>query len=200
MPVLVVLAVGLPPVLGILRRDDARHQPGVPASEHRETRASFWSFSSARGVAALVEAVLEWVDVIVVGAVMGLAASGIYGAVNRCVRVGVMVEHTARVVTGPAISAALASDALERARRIFVDTTRALVMLAWPFYLTLMLFGPGILGIFGAGFPWAPSSGDHLPGHDAGDVRRRRAVRAADGRRSRWQLYNKLSSLAAAWR
>lgn len=198
-PVLVVLVVGLPPVLGILRRDDARHQPGVPASEHRETRASFWSFSSARGVAALVEAVLEWVDVIVVGAVMGLAASGIYGAVNRCVRVGVMVEHTARVVTGPAISAALASDALERARRIFVDTTRALVMLAWPFYLTLMLFGPGILGIFGAGFPLGAQAlviicPAMMLAMSAGGVQ---SVLLMAGR-SRWQLYNKLSSLAVA--
>ena len=59
-----------------------------------ETFRSFWGFSSARGVATVVETILEWIDVLVVTAFLGAAAGGIYGAVNRCVRVGTMIEHT----------------------------------------------------------------------------------------------------------
>ena len=84
-----------------------------------ETFRSFWGFSSARGVATVVETILEWIDVLVVTAFLGAAAGGIYGAVNRCVRVGTMIEHTGRVVTGPSISAALATRQLDRARDIF---------------------------------------------------------------------------------
>ena len=47
----------------------------------------FWMFSSARGVAAIVETALEWIDVLVIAAFLGPAAGGVYGAVNRCVRV-----------------------------------------------------------------------------------------------------------------
>ena len=46
-----------------------------------ETFRSFWGFSSARGVATVVETILEWIDVLVVTAFLGAAAGGIYGAV-----------------------------------------------------------------------------------------------------------------------
>lgn len=203
-PVAVVLAAMLPLLVRLVREDDARHaEPVAPApaapDAAAETRRSFWSFSSARGVSTVVEAMLEWIDVLVVGAVMGVAAGGIYGAVNRCVRVGAMVEHTARVVTGPAISAALAVDAAARAREIFVATTRVLVLVAWPFYLTLMLFGPGVLGLFGQRFAQGSSTlwiicPAMMLAMSAGGVQ---SVLLMAGR-SRWQLLNKLSSLAAA--
>ena len=117
-----------------------------------ETLRSFWMFSSARGVAAIVETALEWIDVLVIAAFLGPAAGGVYGAVNRCVRVGTMVEHTGRIVTGPSISAALATQNLVRAREIFLATTRVLTALAWPFYLSLAFFGPVLLRFFGKGF------------------------------------------------
>ena len=117
-----------------------------------ETFRSFWGFSSARGVATVVETILEWIDVLVVTTFLGAAAGGIYGAVNRCVRVGTMIEHTGRVVTGPSISAALATRQLDRAREIFLSTTRVLTALSWPFYLSLAFFGPVLLHFFGKGF------------------------------------------------
>ena len=117
-----------------------------------ETFRSFWGFSSARGVATVMETILEWIDVLVVTAFSGAVAGGVYGAVNRCVRVGAMIEHTGRVVTGPSISAALATRQLDRAREIFISTTRVLTALSWPFYLSLAFFGPVLLGFFGKGF------------------------------------------------
>ncbi|GAA1746390.1 lipopolysaccharide biosynthesis protein [Rothia terrae] len=164
-----------------------------------ETSKSFWTFSSARGVATIVESVLEWIDVMLITAFMGVAAGGIYGAVNRYVRVGAMVEHTARMVTGPSISAALATNNLDRARSIFLNTTRALVAVAWPFYLTMMFFGPALLSFFGKEFTqaapifWIICSAMMLAAA-AGGVQ---SVLLMSGK-SRWQLYNKLSSLAVA--
>ena len=164
-----------------------------------ETFRSFWGFSSARGVATVVETILEWIDVLVVTAFLGAAAGGIYGAVNRCVRVGTMIEHTGRVVTGPSISAALATRQLDRAREIFLSTTRVLTALSWPFYLSLAFFGPTLLGFFGKGFEagagilWVICPAAMLS-MSAGGVQ---SVLLMSGK-SRWQLLNKLSSLVVA--
>ena len=164
-----------------------------------ETFRSFWGFSSARGVATVVETILEWIDVLVVAAFLGAAAGGIYGAVNRCVRVGTMIEHTGRVVTGPSISAALATRQLDRARDIFLSTTRVLTALSWPFYLSLAFFGPTLLGFFGKGFEagagilWVICPAAMLS-MSAGGVQ---SVLLMSGK-SRWQLLNKLSSLVVA--
>ena len=180
-----------------------------PAEEHvevlptedspGETFRSFWSFSSARGVATVVETLLEWIDVLVVTSFLGAAAGGVYGAVNRCVRVGTMIEHTGRVVTGPSISAALATRQLDRARDIFLSTTRVLTALSWPFYLSLAFFGPVLLGFFGKGFEsgagilWVICPAAMLS-MSAGGVQ---SVLLMSGK-SRWQLLNKLSSLVVA--
>ena len=164
-----------------------------------ETFRSFWGFSSARGVATVVETILEWIDVLVVTTFLGAAAGGIYGAVNRCVRVGTMIEHTGRVVTGPSISAALATRQLDRAREIFLSTTRVLTALSWPFYLSLAFFGPVLLGFFGKGFEagagilWVICPAAMLS-MSAGGVQ---SVLLMSGK-SRWQLLNKLSSLVVA--
>ena len=164
-----------------------------------ETLRSFWMFSSARGVAAIVETALEWIDVLVIAAFLGPAAGGVYGAVNRCVRVGTMVEHTGRIVTGPSISAALATQNLVRAREIFLATTRVLTALAWPFYLSLAFFGPVLLRFFGKGFEsgagilWVICPAAMLA-MSAGGVQ---SVLLMSGK-SRWQLLNKLSALVLA--
>ena len=164
-----------------------------------ETFRSFWGFSSARGVATVVEPLLEWIVVLVVTTFLGAAAGGIYGAVNRCVRVGTMIEHTGRVVTGPSISAALATRQLDRAREIFLSTTRVLTALSWPFYLSLAFFGPVLLHFFGKGFEagagilWVICPAAMLS-MSAGGVQ---SVLLMSGK-SRWQLLNKLSSLVVA--
>ena len=186
-----------------------RLERAFPSEEHvevlpsedspTETFRSFWGFSSARGVATVVETILEWIDVLVVTTFLGAAAGGIYGAVNRCVRVGTMIEHTGRVVTGPSISAALATRQLDRAREIFLSTTRVLTALSWPFYLSLAFFGPVLLHFFGKGFEagagilWVICPAAMLS-MSAGGVQ---SVLLMSGK-SRWQLLNKLSSLVVA--
>ena len=176
----------------------AASQP-APAAASLETAKSFCAFSSARGVSAMVETVLEWIDVLLIGLFLGPAASGIYGAVNRCVRVGAMVEHTARVVTGPEISAAIALADRQKASRIFVSATQILICVGWPFFISLAAFGHLILGFFGSGFTaGAPLfyiiGAAMLVQMAAGGVQ---SVLLMSGK-ARWQLYNKLTALALA--
>ena len=192
-PVVLVAVFSLFLVKKYLPQQQDRVHEGAIAEE---TAGSFWSFSSARGVSAVVESILEWIDVLCVAFFLSSAASGIYGAVNRMVRMGVMVDHIGRVVTGPSISAAIATKDLDRARQIFVGNTRALIAVGWPFYITLAFFGPVLMGVFGQGFSdgagvlWVICPAMMLV-MAAGGVQ---SVLLMSGK-SRWQLYNKLSSL-----
>lgn len=199
-PVFVVL--GLAVVLTINATRSAVHRrpgravaaPLPPASPRR-----FWSFASARGAAALVETCLEWVDVLCVGFFLGPAAAGAYGAVNRFVRLGPMLDLTARLVTSPLVSASLARGELGAAKALYAATTRVLVAAAWPFYLVLAVFAPVLLGVFGEGFAVAAPAMSLIGvammlAVSAGGVQ---SVLLMAGH-SRWQLLNKLAALAVA--
>lgn len=173
-------------------------EPGAPVRPLQQAR-SFWSFSAGRGASSLVEIVLEWLDVILVGLFLGPAAAGIYGVVNRCVRLGQMADHSARIVVGPMLGAAMASADLARAQVIYLMSTRILVLVAWPFYLVLFIAGPTLLSFFGpefaAGYPaLAIISVAMCLAVTAGGVQ---SVLLMAGR-SRWQLYNKLAALTVA--
>ena len=197
LPLVVVFTLTLVWVRQLVTREINAAEVTHASSQPVETRKSFWGFASARGFSAMVEQILEWVDVLLVTSFLGLAAGGIYGAVNRCVRIGVLVEHTGRVVTGPSISAALATDDKHQATKLFTATTRVLILAAWPFYLTLAFFGATILSFFGENFDAAsPVLWVICPAimvaMAAGGVQ---SVLLMSGK-SRWQLYNKCAALA----
>ena len=159
----------------------------------------FWSFAAGRGASSLVEIILEWIDVLLVGVFLGPAAAGVYGVVNRCVRLGQMADHSARIVVGPMLGAAMASTDKARVQTIYLMSTRLLVLVAWPFYLVLLVSGPTLLSFFGpdfgAGYPaLAIISVAMCLAVSAGGVQ---SVLLMAGR-SRWQLYNKLAALAVA--
>ncbi|MDQ0092666.1 lipopolysaccharide biosynthesis protein [Paeniglutamicibacter psychrophenolicus] len=198
LPVLLVVVLA---AIATWRAVHGRQGAGAEPSDEapRAGFGVFWGFSSARGASALVETLLEWIDVIAVAVFLGPAAAGIYGAVNRCVRLGVMLEHTARLVTGPMMSASLATGDHDGAQRLFGDTAKVLVVCAWPFYLTLAIFGPAVLSLFGPGFqagagPLAVICIVMMFAVSAGGVQSMLLM----GGKSRWQLLNKACALGVA--
>lgn len=110
-----------------------------------------------------------------------------------------MLEHTARLVTGPMLSASLATGRQAQAKLLFSNTAKLLVFCAWPLYLTLAIFAEGVLSLFGAGFaqgavPMAIISVVMMFAVSAGGVQSMLLM----GGKSRWQLGNKLCALAVA--
>jgi O-antigen/teichoic acid export membrane protein len=200
-PVAIVLCLAAVCVARAVRSAAGRRADGVAPVEPLPAPSAkrFWSFASARGAAALVETCLEWVDVICVGLFLGPAAAGAYGAVNRYVRLGSMLDLTARLVTSPLVSASMARGDTGAARAVYAATTRVLVAAAWPFYLVLVIFAPVLLGVFGPGFAVAAPAMSLIGlammlAVSAGGVQ---SVLLMAGH-SRWQLLNKLAALAVA--
>lgn len=152
-PVAIVLAGAA----AVAVRLTVRHAGGLtpaPArpADHRRLRAEFWSFSAVRGVSAAVEILLEWIDVLLVGALTSPEQAGIYAVVTRCARAGEVIQSAARVAVGPQISAAMARGDLAAAREIYSLVTAAMIWLAWPLFLLLAIFGDAVLSLFGPGF------------------------------------------------
>ena len=180
---------------GLVLRRQLRALPS--ASSSVLAPEAFWRFALPRGASTVIERALDWAGVLVVLAVAGPVAGGVYAVVNRCVGAGAMIDQAARVVVGPRISRALALDDRAAASALFTDVTRALVAVGWPFYLLLAVFAPAVLGLFGPAFvAGAPAMRlvalAMMLATSAGMVQ---SVLLMGGR-SRWQLRNRAIQLA----
>ncbi|MFC3686875.1 lipopolysaccharide biosynthesis protein [Aquipuribacter hungaricus] len=174
--------------------------PGVPQPVRRRLAGEareFWGFAAARGVAAALEILLSWVDVVLVAVLASPAAAGVYAVVSRAVTAGLLVDTAARVAVSPRMSALLATGHRVDAGRLQALATRAMVLLAWPFYVTLGLFAPAVLGLFGPEFVVGAPAMAVLCGAmmllvGAGMTQTLLLM----GGRSRWQMTNKAVALA----
>lgn len=197
-PVPVVLALAaVVALLMTARRAGTVRPPRLPASDRRRLSRDFWSFSATRGLSSGVEILLEWFDVILVGALTSAEEAGIYAVVTRCARAGEVIQQAARIAVGPQISGALARGAVDEARTIYGLVTAVMIWLAWPFFIVLAVFSDAVLSVFGSGFEDGALSLSVLSlsmglATAAGTVQTILLM----GGRSRWQLGDKSAALA----
>jgi O-antigen/teichoic acid export membrane protein len=151
LPILAVVAA-VAVARGVRRLAVAGLRDASRSPSHRTAARGFWGFSAARGVAAFLETLLEWSDVLIVAALLSPAEAGIYAVVTRVVRAGLVVETATRVAVAPRIAALLGHDDRVAASVIFTGVTRGVVLVAWPFFFLLIVFAPAVLGLFGEGF------------------------------------------------
>ena len=164
-----------------------------------EASRRFWAFSSTRAVGGSLEIVLEWSDVLIVAALTSPAEAGVYAIVTRTVRAGQVVDHAMRLAVSPAISRLLARGEAAATRALHTSVARAMILLSWPFYLTLAIMGPAVLGLFGPGFASGATSlvilsGAMMVASSAGMLQ----SIILQGGHSSWQVANKSVVLAAS--
>ena len=146
-----------------------------------------------------LEILLEWSDVLIVAALTSPAEAGVYAIVTRTVRAGEVVDHSMRIAVTPTISRHLARGESAATRALHTTVTRAMILISWPFYLTLAIMGPAILGLFGPGFesgaaPLVILSGAMLVASSAGML----PSILIQGGHSSWQVANKSVVLIAS--
>jgi len=193
-PLVLVLAAAI--TCRLVRRATPPRRPEPEPGRTRELGVSFWRFSAARGVSAAVEILLEWIDVLLVGALASPAEAAVYGVVTRCLRASEVVQQAARIVAGPQISGALARGDRDHVREVYGLITAAMIWLTWPFFIVLAVFGDQVLRIFGPGFsqgatPMAVLAGAMALATAAGAVQTILLM----GGRSTWQLADKTGAL-----
>lgn len=126
-----------------------RLAPTAPASRHLE---GFWRFTAPRALTSVLQMLIQRLDIVLVGAIAGVAAAAVYTAATRLVVAGQFAVTAFTQATQPRLGAAITAGDRAGSREVYRLSTAWLVLLAWPLYLTLWVFGPTVLGIFGASY------------------------------------------------
>lgn len=109
-------------------------------------------FAAARVLSTTLEQALLWLDVILVGALAGAAAAGVYGTASRFVAAGLIVDTALRIVVSPIFSRLMFEKRYPETERLYRDVTVWLVWFSTPVYVLLGLNAETILGWLGPGF------------------------------------------------
>ncbi|GGS82999.1 hypothetical protein GCM10010156_47070 [Planobispora rosea] len=157
----------------------------------------FWLFSGARGVAAMIEILIVWLDVLIVGALVSNHDAGIYATASRFITTGTLVLAATRIAVAPQIAGLLAKGDNRTAERLNSMATGWVMIASWPLYLALACFGPFVLTLFGDGFAEGAAAlailaTSMLVVMAAGNVQTVLLM----GGKSSWALGNKVAALA----
>jgi O-antigen/teichoic acid export membrane protein len=131
----------------------------IPAGEGTWTGwREFWRFTLPRGASAILEIVLVWADVLIVGALLGPAEAGIYAAASRFITSGTIAEQALRLTIAPRFSSLLSQGLHDRVQSLYGVSAAWIMLASWPIYVSLALYGDVVLGIFGAQFTAASTA------------------------------------------
>ena len=111
-----------------------------------------WKFALPRWLSSAVEQSIVWFDVILVGAIAGAGAAGVYGAASRFVTAGLIISTAMRMVISPRFSALLSENKIPAVQKLYSTTVTWIVLLGAPIYGLFMFFAPTILGWLGDDF------------------------------------------------
>ena len=117
-----------------------------------EVRTRIRRFAAPRVVASGLDQSITWLDVVLVGVLVGAGAAGVYGTVSRFVSVGALVATALRIVVAPRFSAMLGEGRIADVEELYTVTARWILLLGSPMYIVLSVFSPTILGWLGDDF------------------------------------------------
>jgi O-antigen/teichoic acid export membrane protein len=154
LPIAIAFPVALLTMVRLIKRVAALDlQATEPVGSVRRLASEFWRFAAPRGLATIFQVTTLWLDLLLVGVLRSSGEAGIYGAVGRLAMFGVFAVEAMRLAIAPHISGLLAKNDRQTAQSLYRVGTWWLMALSWPFYLTLAVFAPVILGaLFGPQF------------------------------------------------
>ena len=139
-------------VVASIRRVERSGESHDPPRSLPALGGEFWGFAAARAFGGVAEIMLIWLDVLLVGWLVGPLEAGIYAAASRFITTGTLVLQATRIAITPQLSRLLTSGRTSEAEALFNGGAQAVVAASWPLYLGLACFSPAILRVFGGRF------------------------------------------------
>ncbi|MCU1351909.1 MAG: putative Non-specific protein-tyrosine kinase, partial [Acidimicrobiales bacterium] len=130
-------------------------QRAVTAADAQHERADgqlirdFWSYTAPRAVGQTSEVVVNWLDTVLVAAIVSTGAGGIYGSGTRYLLPGQFAGEALMQVSGPRVSGLMSTGKNDEATRVLRAISAWQVMLVWPLYLLVLCFAAPLLRVFG---------------------------------------------------
>jgi len=134
-----------------LRRDErdlTATAAEVPAP-YWEIAKTFWKFSLPRSLAGIFQVIIQWLDVLLVGALMSVAAAAPYTVAGRYVTIGVFALQAIAFAIAPNVSRLIDARQLPEARRLYQSSSWWAMGISWPILLVLSVFAPFFMSLFG---------------------------------------------------
>ncbi|WP_410814232.1 lipopolysaccharide biosynthesis protein [Micromonospora sp. 067-2] len=125
---------------------------GAALRPERGDWSAFWRFALPRAASAAIDASAVWVGVLLTSVLAGQADAGVFGAVGRYVLAGQLAMQGLRVAVSPQLSRLLGRGELAAAAAVHRQMTTWALVLSWPIYLLLAVFGLAFLQLFGPEF------------------------------------------------
>ena len=127
--------------------------PGLSPGNTRDITREFWSFAGPRALAAVFGITITWLDVLLVGAFMhSTQQAGIYAAASRLSVLGASMLSAVGMAIAPQVSELATLGKMREAEKLFQVGTWWLMALTWPVYITLAIFAPFLLEVYGHRF------------------------------------------------
>jgi len=156
----IALAWGLPMALAfavvmiwLLRLTSAveRTYQGVRAKpmDGRALAREFWTFTAPRGLTGVFQVTTLWLGTLMVGSLMSTSAASLYTATTRYLVAGSVVNLAVIQVIGPKLAELFSHKDLDGVRDVYQVSTAWLILTAWPLYVTLGVYSPVLLHVFG---------------------------------------------------
>lgn len=135
-------------VVVLTRRAAHGFTPAADGS-HRKVVASFWSFALPRAAGQSFDVAVLWLDTLLVAALIGPTAAGIYAAGTRFLLIGTFTAEAIQQAVAPRVSSLITLGRRHDARAVITQATSWQAAITWPVYLVVIAFSGVLLGVFG---------------------------------------------------
>jgi O-antigen/teichoic acid export membrane protein len=151
---LVAGAITVVAILRLLRREHVEHPVPAdhPPAHFAAIARSFWIFTLPRAFGQAFQVAVLWFDTLLVAALIGAKAGGIYAAGTRYLLIGTFIVEAIMQAVGPRVSGLMTLNRTDEAREVVHQTTTWQVAIVWPTYLVVGSFAAVLLGVFGPEF------------------------------------------------
>jgi O-antigen/teichoic acid export membrane protein len=109
----------------------------------------FWRFTAPRALAMLASVILQRLDIILVAIIRGPAAAAVYTAATRFLVAGQFGSMAISRAAQPRFTELFTVDDRRGANVVYQATTAWLILISWPLYLLVIVYGPEVLTVFG---------------------------------------------------
>jgi O-antigen/teichoic acid export membrane protein len=133
------------------RKLRAKH-PRPGRDDPPPSSAGFWRFALPRALTSIIQMVMQRFDIVLVGALSGAVDAAIYAAATRFIVVGQLGTNALTLATQPQLAQKLAVHDHRGANELYQISTAWLILVTWPIYLIMILFGKPLLLVFGSGY------------------------------------------------
>ena len=149
-PVAIGVVAGGVILTALIRKEAPAAVPVFSGTGRGRLAVEFWRFAAPRGFAGVFQVVVLWLDILLVGALLGSYDAGVYAAVSRLAMLGTFALEGTRLAIAPQLASLLARRMPSRAADLYQSATRLLMLASWPVYILFAIFPTVALAIFGA--------------------------------------------------